>query len=145
MVFERVSFPGGGCDTCHFSFYTRGRGSACCLLWAKSVLSCGHPTNNYHLAPTSQLPPLHPPTTTTTYLSPTFTTPTQLPSPHPQHQPRRLRLSQHPTLHSQSSTHHLDNRGWGASFHFATRFAGESFKQSILRHEHQLAAKVSTV
>jgi len=33
--------------------------------------------------------------------------------------------------------------GWGSSFHFATRFEGETFKQSILRHEHHLASKLN--
>merc|ERR1719273_833988 len=29
--------------------------------------------------------------------------------------------------------------GWGQSFHFATRFSGETFKESILRHEYLFA------
>jgi len=29
--------------------------------------------------------------------------------------------------------------GWGDSFHFAPRFPGESFTDSIKRHEHYLA------
>ncbi|CAE7376308.1 SMT1 [Symbiodinium necroappetens] len=32
--------------------------------------------------------------------------------------------------------------GWGSSFHFATRFLGESLEDSIVRHEHFLAAKL---
>ncbi len=32
--------------------------------------------------------------------------------------------------------------GWGRSFHFAPRFAGESFKASLARHEHYLALKL---
>lgn len=32
--------------------------------------------------------------------------------------------------------------GWGSSFHFATRFRGESLAASILRHEHFLAMKL---
>jgi len=31
--------------------------------------------------------------------------------------------------------------GWGQSFHFAPRFSGESFHESILRHEYVLAHK----
>merc|ERR1719384_1248604 len=33
--------------------------------------------------------------------------------------------------------------GWGESFHFATRYKGESFKQSIARHEHLIAQKLN--
>lgn len=33
--------------------------------------------------------------------------------------------------------------GWGQSFHFATRFKGESFRESILRHEYILATKLN--
>ncbi|MBC7171981.1 MAG: methyltransferase domain-containing protein [Polyangiaceae bacterium] len=33
-------------------------------------------------------------------------------------------------------------RGWGKSFHFAPRFEGESFKDSIVRHEHYLALRL---
>jgi len=32
--------------------------------------------------------------------------------------------------------------GWGTSFHFADRRAGETFKQSILRHEYYLAGRL---
>eukprot|EP00614_Pseudopedinella_elastica_P035334 CAMPEP_0172615518 /NCGR_PEP_ID=MMETSP1068-20121228/60207_1 /TAXON_ID=35684 /ORGANISM="Pseudopedinella elastica, Strain CCMP716" /LENGTH=374 /DNA_ID=CAMNT_0013420685 /DNA_START=23 /DNA_END=1147 /DNA_ORIENTATION=+ len=32
--------------------------------------------------------------------------------------------------------------GWGSSFHFATRFSFEDFRQSILRHEYYLAGKL---
>lgn len=32
--------------------------------------------------------------------------------------------------------------GWGTSFHFAERLHGESFQQSILRHEYYLAGKL---
>lgn len=32
--------------------------------------------------------------------------------------------------------------GWGSSFHFAPRYAGESLAASIIRHEHYLAAKL---
>ena len=32
--------------------------------------------------------------------------------------------------------------GWGQSFHFAPRARGESFRESILRHEHWLAARL---
>jgi len=32
--------------------------------------------------------------------------------------------------------------GWGTSFHFADRYAGESFRQSILRHEYYLAGRL---
>lgn len=32
--------------------------------------------------------------------------------------------------------------GWGTSFHFATRFSFENFRQSILRHEYYLAGKL---
>jgi sterol 24-C-methyltransferase len=32
--------------------------------------------------------------------------------------------------------------GWGESFHFAPRFRGESFKASIARHQHFLAARL---
>lgn len=32
--------------------------------------------------------------------------------------------------------------GWGTSFHFATRFRDETFRQSILRHEYYLAGKL---
>lgn len=32
--------------------------------------------------------------------------------------------------------------GWGTSFHFADRRKGESFKQSILRHEYYLAGRL---
>jgi sterol 24-C-methyltransferase len=32
--------------------------------------------------------------------------------------------------------------GWGRSFHFSTRYRGESFKGAIKRHEHHLAAKL---
>jgi len=31
--------------------------------------------------------------------------------------------------------------GWGQSFHFAEKYAGESFNQSIARHEYYLAAR----
>ncbi|MCA9576249.1 MAG: methyltransferase domain-containing protein [Myxococcales bacterium] len=33
-------------------------------------------------------------------------------------------------------------RGWGKSFHFAPRFAGESFAASLARHEHYLALRL---
>ena len=33
-------------------------------------------------------------------------------------------------------------KGWGQSFHFATRFEGESFEESIIRHEHFLASRL---
>jgi len=33
--------------------------------------------------------------------------------------------------------------GWGDSFHFATRYKGESFKASISRHEHIIAKKLN--
>jgi len=33
--------------------------------------------------------------------------------------------------------------GWGTSFHFADRRAGESFQQSILRHEYYLAGRLN--
>lgn len=33
--------------------------------------------------------------------------------------------------------------GWGESFHFAQRFQGESFKESIIRAEHFLALKLN--
>jgi len=33
--------------------------------------------------------------------------------------------------------------GWGQSFHFAPRHRGESFKESLLRHEHFLADQLS--
>ncbi len=33
--------------------------------------------------------------------------------------------------------------GWGPSFHFAPRHRGESFKSSLLRHEHYLAERLS--
>lgn len=33
-------------------------------------------------------------------------------------------------------------KGWGQSFHFAPRYSGESFKDSILRHESFLAVKL---
>ena len=33
--------------------------------------------------------------------------------------------------------------GWGQSFHFAPRRQGESFKESLLRHQHFLAEKLS--
>ena len=32
--------------------------------------------------------------------------------------------------------------GWGQSFHFATRYEGEAFKQSLARHEHYLALRL---
>lgn len=32
--------------------------------------------------------------------------------------------------------------GWGESFHFATRYRGETFRQSIARHEHVVAQKL---
>jgi sterol 24-C-methyltransferase len=32
--------------------------------------------------------------------------------------------------------------GWGQSFHFAPRFAGESFEASIARHQHWLSARL---
>ena len=32
--------------------------------------------------------------------------------------------------------------GWGRSFHFGTRYEGESFQQHIERHEHFLASKL---
>eukprot|EP00931_Biecheleriopsis_adriatica_P119346 TRINITY_DN94583_c0_g1_i1.p1 TRINITY_DN94583_c0_g1~~TRINITY_DN94583_c0_g1_i1.p1 ORF type:complete len:389 (+),score=114.07 TRINITY_DN94583_c0_g1_i1:65-1231(+) len=32
--------------------------------------------------------------------------------------------------------------GWGSSFHFATRFLGESLEDSIVRHEHFLSSKL---
>merc|ERR1711998_110881 len=32
--------------------------------------------------------------------------------------------------------------GWGTSFHFATKFSFENFRQSILRHEYYLAGKL---
>ncbi|CAK9006285.1 Cycloartenol-C-24-methyltransferase (24-sterol C-methyltransferase 1) (Sterol C-methyltransferase 1) (Protein CEPHALOPOD) (Protein STEROL METHYLTRANSFERASE 1), partial [Durusdinium trenchii] len=32
--------------------------------------------------------------------------------------------------------------GWGHSFHFATRFTGESLEDSIVRHEHFLSGKL---
>ncbi len=32
--------------------------------------------------------------------------------------------------------------GWGQSFHFGTRYEGESFQQHIERHEHFLASKL---
>jgi sterol 24-C-methyltransferase len=32
--------------------------------------------------------------------------------------------------------------GWGQSFHFAPRWKGETFNESIVRHEHYLAAKL---
>lgn len=33
--------------------------------------------------------------------------------------------------------------GWGASFHFATRFADETFDESIRRHEYYLVSKLN--
>jgi len=33
-------------------------------------------------------------------------------------------------------------RGWGDCFHFAPRFTGEGFRESIVRHEHYLALKL---
>jgi len=33
-------------------------------------------------------------------------------------------------------------KGWGESFHFATRYEGESFEESIIRHEAFLAVKL---
>lgn len=33
-------------------------------------------------------------------------------------------------------------RGWGKSFHFAPRFAGEAFAASLARHEHYLALRL---
>lgn len=33
--------------------------------------------------------------------------------------------------------------GWGSSFHFAPRLKGESFKSSIVRHEHWLASQLN--
>jgi sterol 24-C-methyltransferase len=35
--------------------------------------------------------------------------------------------------------------GWGASFHFASRYKFESFSESIRRHEYQLASKLELV
>lgn len=32
--------------------------------------------------------------------------------------------------------------GWGQSFHFAHRYAGETFIQSIRRHEYYLASRL---
>mmetsp|Transcript_1457 Transcript_1457/g.2070 ORF Transcript_1457/g.2070 Transcript_1457/m.2070 type:complete len:371 (-) Transcript_1457:210-1322(-) len=32
--------------------------------------------------------------------------------------------------------------GWGQSFHFATKYLGESFNEHIVRHEHFLAKKI---
>ena len=32
--------------------------------------------------------------------------------------------------------------GWGQSFHFASRYPGEAFKQSLARHEHYLALRL---
>jgi sterol 24-C-methyltransferase len=32
--------------------------------------------------------------------------------------------------------------GWGTSFHFANKFKGESFRESILRHEYHLAGRL---
>mmetsp|Transcript_13137 Transcript_13137/g.25146 ORF Transcript_13137/g.25146 Transcript_13137/m.25146 type:complete len:373 (-) Transcript_13137:228-1346(-) len=32
--------------------------------------------------------------------------------------------------------------GWGQSFHFATKYVGESFHQHIVRHEHYIAQKI---
>jgi hypothetical protein len=32
--------------------------------------------------------------------------------------------------------------GWGQSFHFATKYKGESFEASIARHEYYLAARI---
>jgi len=32
--------------------------------------------------------------------------------------------------------------GWGTSFHFADRWAGETFQQSIIRHEYYLAGRL---
>ncbi len=32
--------------------------------------------------------------------------------------------------------------GWGTSFHFATKYKGESFEASIARHEYWLAMKL---
>lgn len=32
--------------------------------------------------------------------------------------------------------------GWGQSFHFATRYSGETFKESIARHEYWLASQL---
>jgi len=32
--------------------------------------------------------------------------------------------------------------GWGTSFHFANKFKGESFRESILRHEYYLAGRL---
>ena len=33
--------------------------------------------------------------------------------------------------------------GWGTSFHFADRRKGETFRQSILRHEYYLAGRLN--
>jgi sterol 24-C-methyltransferase len=35
--------------------------------------------------------------------------------------------------------------GWGASFHFASRYKFESFAESIRRHEYQLASKLAVL
>jgi sterol 24-C-methyltransferase len=35
--------------------------------------------------------------------------------------------------------------GWGQSFHFAPRFAGEDFQASLARHEHYLASRMNLV
>lgn len=35
--------------------------------------------------------------------------------------------------------------GWGQSFHFAARFKGEGFKESIARHEHYIAHRLGMV
>ena len=32
--------------------------------------------------------------------------------------------------------------GWGQSFHFATKYKGESFEASIARHEYYLASRI---
>jgi sterol 24-C-methyltransferase len=37
---------------------------------------------------------------------------------------------------------HLCRYGWGDSFHFAPRYRGETFRESIARHEFTLAARL---
>lgn len=55
---------------------------------------------------------------------------------------KRLKKAQNVTDNFYDLITKFYERGWGDSFHFAPRYEGESFKASIIRHEHFLASKL---
>ncbi len=55
---------------------------------------------------------------------------------------KRLKKAQNVTDNFYDLITKFYEKGWGDSFHFAPRHKGESFKASIVRHEHFLAAKL---